>query len=357
MKINFTLLLLCSFFFSVKTYSQTGCGGQTFATAVLFDPAWQGGCANQTTCNGTPTIFNNKTNGGGPCEIGQAMDACAPVPSCGIPANNGYDTWFKFYATATTATIVNNPTVSYYPAIQAFLLSGGSGCANLVEIGCTTVAVINTTATLSLTGLVPGNLYYFRSYGNAAGASQQTGAWCFCGTIGLTNSPLPIKLKNFTAVGQNKNALIRWSVYDGSDAKTFEVERSIDGTNFTTASTINASGNDYTYTDQPQINKIILYRLKSTSINGHVEYSKIIPVNLSGRSSITVYPTLATGSVLDVESSDNVVVNIINATGAVVAKQTLAQGHNHVDISNYKNGMYYIKNVTSGDVTKFVVSK
>ncbi|CAN5203445.1 hypothetical protein BH09BAC2_BH09BAC2_19890 [soil metagenome] len=347
MKNKFTLFALSVMFaFNANAQCTTNLD---FSTAIFFDPAFISGCSTSTSCAGTPTIFDNQAA----CEPTTAIDPCAPTPNC----NNGTfgsDLWFKFYATGNTVTIRVNPGGGLIAGIQ---LLSGTTCPGLIALDCIAGTSPNATITLTTGGLTVGDLYYFRVYGTSNTASKRTGTFCFCGSSGLSNAPLAINLKSFSATGQNKNALIKWSIATGSDAKTFEVERSVDGTNFISAATINASGYDYNYVDQPQVSKIVLYRLKSTSINGHVEHSRIIPVNFTGRSSLTVYPTLVNGATMDVEATENINIKIVNSAGVVVAKQSLVQGHNHVDVSNFKNGLYYLQNTLTGEITKFVVSK
>ncbi len=194
MRFIFTFILLIAVSFKVSAQGCPATNG-TFATATLFAPNWITGCTNGTSCSGTPTTFDNRTT----CQAITSMDACAPSPSCGTDANNASDLWFKFYATGTTATVSVNPSVSMKSAIQVFSVNQATPtCGSLVEIGCNLATSVSAGALVNLTGLVAGNLYYYRTFGSAAIASQRTGTFCFCGSAGLASScfrllPVPSK--------------------------------------------------------------------------------------------------------------------------------------------------------------------
>jgi hypothetical protein len=171
---GFAILIL-----STETHSQL-CpgGGTTFSTSVTFLQSWTSGCSGTTSCTGGIVLDNRST-----CEPSTVMDPCAPTPSGTIPADNGSDLWFKFYATGTTAAIHVKQSVSFMAAVQAF--SGGPTCGALTEIGSIVASGISVGVTLNLSSLTTGNAYYFRVFGSSSNSSQRTGTFCFCGSTGL----------------------------------------------------------------------------------------------------------------------------------------------------------------------------
>src|SRR6185437_2769901 len=81
------------------------------------------------------------------------------------------------------------------------------------------------------------------------------------------NVVLPIKLSSFNATSKNNNALLNWTV-ENQDATSshFEIERSINGTDFNSIGTVNATSDSkatYSYTDEnTNLSGIVYYRLK-----------------------------------------------------------------------------------------------
>ncbi len=87
----------------------------------------------------------------------------------------------------------------------------------------------------------------------------------------------------------NENALVSWSTASESDNKKFDVEFSLNGIQFNTigsvdASISNASINNYSFVDNQLYKyneKVVYYRIKQIDINGASSYSKIINLPLS----------------------------------------------------------------------------
>ncbi len=356
MKTIFTTLLI--FIISLEVDAQ-GCPAtnSTFATAALFDPNWILGCTSGTSCSGG-TIFDNRST----CEAVTDLDACAPTPSCGAPVNNASDLWFKFYATATTATITSNPSVSMKSAIQAFSVNQATPtCASLIEIGCHVATSVSSVSLVSLTGLTVGNLYYFRVYGSATNAAQRNGTFCFCGSAGLSSSPLAANLTSFSAAAQNNNIRVRWSTSAGSSALSFEVERSYDGIHFTNINTLSASGNQlnnnaYLFIDMGQYQERIFYRLKTNNITGQPEYSRIIRVNLYSISKFELQTNIIK-EVLKVEASEKITVQILNSVGSMYLSKVLYPGLNEINVKSLPSGVYFIKNSAGEGMQKFIIQQ
>jgi RHS repeat-associated protein len=99
---------------------------------------------------------------------------------------------------------------------------------------------------------------------------------------------LPLTWLSFTGVKRGSNTLLNWTTANELNTKYFSVERSTDGTRFTTIGTIvtAASGNgvtSYNYTDPNIVAlgvKTIYYRLRQVDNDGQFSYSKIIAVDV-----------------------------------------------------------------------------
>jgi hypothetical protein len=104
--------------------------------------------------------------------------------------------------------------------------------------------------------------------------------------------PLPLKLLSFAAQLSGTDVKVSWKVADEQDHDHYELERSIDGSSFTSIYSIQpiaGSGNQrYDFTDirASLLNTArIFYRLKMIDVSGEADYSKIVVVYLKPPSS------------------------------------------------------------------------
>ncbi len=106
------------------------------------------------------------------------------------------------------------------------------------------------------------------------------------------NKPFPVEMLPLVAVPDNNNQLIKlyWSTQSEVNNAGFEIQRSLDGTNFAKIhpnAWVNGSGTtqtpvNYTYDDnQVQTNVKYYYRLKQVDFNGAYRYSNIAEAILS----------------------------------------------------------------------------
>jgi len=345
------LIFACNLNESVNAQLCPG-GGTAFANAVLFDQSWTSACSSGTSCTGG-IILDNRVA----CEPTTAMDACAPGPSCTVNAQDGSDIWFQFYATGTTATLNLIQSVSFVATLQAF--SGGPACGGLTEIGCAKAGGPSSGVTLNLTGLTLGQLYYFRVFGSASAASQRTGTYCFCGSAGLGSTVLPVVLSSFKAIAQNGKTLLNWITGSETNSRWFEIERSMDGSNYETIGKINAKGTttsktNYTFSDLTPFTGINFYRLKLVDLDNRFEYSSVVSAKIDFPVSLHIFPVPAANN-LFVESATNNPIRIFNTPGYLIKTIAIKKGRNKIDISDLPAGFYFIRQSNIGNAIKFQV--
>ncbi len=342
------ITLVISFFISFISTAQLCPGGGTnFATAVSFDPGWIVGCLSDQTCTGG-TTFDNRAA----CEPTTTLDACAPAPSCGTPANRGSDLWFKFSASSPNVTLTVNPGVSFVSSIQAF--SGGPACGTLTEIGCTVAPTPSKGTTLFLTGLIPNTTYYFRVYGTASAVGQRTGTFCFCGSDGLSGSALPVKLLSFTGVATGRLVNLTWVTTTQVSFSHFQIERSSNGINFSSVGTrpaVNAGfQNKYAFADYINSPGIYFYRLKMIDTDGRFSYSPVVKVNTTAALVFHAFMDNQTKRLV-IFSSENMEVVLFSLAGSKIKKFFVKEGMNNIEC-NVPNGIYLLKPGGNGDVQK-----
>ena len=161
---------------------------------------------------------------------------------------------------------------------------------------------------------------------------------------------LPVTLLDFTAVKNNNQVAVQWNVNKEINFKQYEVERSVDGTNFNRIGIVNAQGiEQYNFTDNnlPGV-KTIFYRLKMIDIDGRSSYSKTVSIRLNPRTGgITVYPNPAVNEVsvvLQQSLQSAAVLKITDMAGREVVRQNVAAAQNNVKltINQLPAGRYFV---------------
>jgi hypothetical protein len=94
----------------------------------------------------------------------------------------------------------------------------------------------------------------------------------------LPFSVMPVTFVNFFVAKENDYYKISWSTASENNNNHFEVEKSIDGVNWTMIATIISAGNtnsitNYSYTDKKIINGVAFYRIKQVDNDGRVTYT------------------------------------------------------------------------------------
>ena len=184
--------------------------------------------------------------------------------------------------------------------------------------------------------------------------------------LSMSQVALPVKLTSFTASNKNNTITLKWQTQFEQNSSHSNIERSIDGVNFTSIASVSAGGNsnlplNYIYTDlfpvSNQSQKTAFYRLQSVDIDGKYTYSQVIALQLDKRDiELFVSPNPAK-DILQVQTGNNISGNssllITDVSGRVLYKKEiiLLQGSNNVpvNISLLNPGMYIVRLVNQGN--------
>ncbi|SDG40748.1 Por secretion system C-terminal sorting domain-containing protein [Dyadobacter soli] len=159
---------------------------------------------------------------------------------------------------------------------------------------------------------------------------------------------LPVKLIDFTAVKEGRQALLAWSTSEEVNSEKFDVERSTDGKKWVQIGSLPAGGDvlnaitRYNFTDSDPSAGENLYRLKMIDRDRTFAYSKIVNVNFKTISVASTYPNPASDR-LTIEAGEweNVkTVTIINTAGQVVYSSD--EPRKEIDIQGLPSGSYVI---------------
>jgi hypothetical protein len=189
--------------------------------------------------------------------------------------------------------------------------------------------------------------------------------------LGIANVILPVKFTAFSVVKKGDNALLNWSAVNENTAGTsYEVERSLNGADFTTIATVpvkdNSTGNTYTYTDN-NLSSLgstgtIYYRIEQVDKSGTPSYTDIKAVSINGVS-VSAYPNPVKDVVsvtVNLLAASNVSIDVSDLSGKQLQEIQIAgtKGINieKINLAGYAAGSYLLK-VNTGTITTLSVVK
>jgi len=156
--------------------------------------------------------------------------------------------------------------------------------------------------------------------------------------------PLPIKLGQFYLNQSDQNITIYWTTLSETNCDYFEVQKSMDGINFTTIGKVIGSGNTtheirYRFTDYELTDGTVYYRLKQFDFDGKYDFSFTITTNNSSNSIFysteNIYFNLN-----DAKPNQSYRVNIYNLSGQLI-NTTFTNGNNTIHWS--EKGLFIIE--------------
>jgi len=316
--------------------------------------------------------------------------------------NNGSNSWMQGMVTNSSIEnvgffkfVANSSTLKYtfcvtsncgYSGIQIYLFEQcGNGGSNIMsvysfcsECGQTTISVGNTnysgvksgteTAsnslghsytvtfdmnngqcnTFTVTGLIPGNTYYWALDGN----SGQKCPYTLQFTDGI--STLPIKLQSIYGTALPQGNEISWITATEQNNAYFELESSVDGINFTKIATIPGAGKssklrEYSFLDRHPAGLVTYYRLRQVDYNGDSETFDPISVERKAMGEVLVSPNPFQESLnvdADVLTAGIYTFSFTSMSGkSVNQKQYLEQGINHLQLqtTDLAKGFYILR--------------
>lgn len=162
---------------------------------------------------------------------------------------------------------------------------------------------------------------------------------------------LPVTLTSFNVTKSNQLAVVNWQTATESNSKTFVVERSANGTDFTAIGSVAAAGNStelrsYSFTDALPLAGKNYYRLKSVDIDAAFTYSAARLLDFSLASKLSW--NSADGKTIDFRWTGNTPVNyqISDISGRLIEKGIIQGGTKQ--LTDLKPGMYVISLENSG---------
>ena len=159
--------------------------------------------------------------------------------------------------------------------------------------------------------------------------------------INKVNSVLPVRSISLQGKMDNAGAIIQWIAFGQSNVKNYELQRSSDGENFKTISTMlpkgnAASQNQYQYTDKQPLSRSY-YRVKVINIDGSFTYSEIIVLMLDKSTFQAFYNNVLNAIVVkaDAERNEKLLLQLFDMQGKKIKETTkeFSAGFNQMNIS------------------------
>lgn len=182
---------------------------------------------------------------------------------------------------------------------------------------------------------------------------------------------LPLTLLEFTGRLVNNDAILNWKTTGELQTQSFDIERSLDGVNYSFAGSIrtaNTAGEHaYTFTDR-NINYAgatkLYYRLKQIDIDGRYSYSRIVILSVAQRGpAVLLYPNPVInelGITVALNRSDKLQTRVYDNSGKTLMQQQwqIAAGSTSLslDVSKLSKGIYFVELKGEGisEVKKFI---
>jgi hypothetical protein len=174
---------------------------------------------------------------------------------------------------------------------------------------------------------------------------------------------LPQNLLSFTASKGDNKVILNFTTTNDLNVASFDVERSPDGSSFTTIGTVTGEGvnGQHEYIDAQPLSSINYYRLKLIDRNGGYFYSKIVPVRYDKNVAITIFPNPA-NDVVTVQlhmPAGAISLKIIDGMGRTVKTMSLRSSGSTlsttIDLSGLAAGQYYLH--AGSEIIGFVKQK
>jgi hypothetical protein len=189
-------------------------------------------------------------------------------------------------------------------------------------------------------------------------ANQTTGG----GFVGF--SPLPVKFIAFDVSKQNNYVLVEWITAEEVNSSYYQVERSLNGSDWTAIGTVNSSTNSnttksYSLIDKNISAKIIYYRIRQVDLDGKFVITPVRSIKMqNGNTEIKI--TAASNNSVYIHFSEEqkscVMITITSFSGQSISKQTINHpvGQVMVQTRTTSHGAYI---VTVNDGNGLSVSK
>jgi len=249
-----------------------------------------------------------------------------------------------------------SPTISF----EAKLYEGSNRIEFVYRREAGAVTAAQQTASIGIAGSAANSFLSLNNSSTGATASPFTETTNISGRPATGQiygfapngvNPLPVELIAFTGELQGADALLNWRTASEKNNDRFEVERSMDGREYTVVTTLPGEGSSsqprsYAYTDKKavQAGSTMYYRLRQVDTDGSASYSPVVALTRTrgGEMALQLVPNPAHDRV-QVLGASTETVQIRDLTGRLLRTVSAAQA---LDLTGLSAGMYLVQSGT-----------
>jgi hypothetical protein len=168
------------------------------------------------------------------------------------------------------------------------------------------------------------------------------------------NSPLPVQFVLFNVKCEGSRVMIHWKTAQEINASHFEVQRSSNGSDWTTIGTLQAAGNSslpqsYSFIDNSPLLSGALYRIAEFDLDGKKQYTSINRADCGNVETWKAWPNPVDQQLfltISVVNGSQAMIRLFDSRGALLREQrnTLMSGSNqlNVDMQRLPAGTYHV---------------
>ncbi len=160
---------------------------------------------------------------------------------------------------------------------------------------------------------------------------------------------LPVELTFFKGEKDNNTIVLKWETASEINNMGFEIQRSIDGVNWSSIDWIDGHGTtlesqSYQYRDKYPLGQLNYYRLKQIDEDDVFEFSNVISINLKSEydTDFSVFPNPTNGQLflknIDLDTAESI--SLKNHIGETVAEFSTTESQ--FDLTHLSDGIYFL---------------
>jgi hypothetical protein len=214
------------------------------------------------------------------------------------------------------------------------------------KINLAATSVVDVYSGGSISGGNGGAKLVFPS-ASFAGPFSTTGPFFFS-NAGSGSGILPLILVSFSSSQLNQEVILYWRTGNEENINSFEIESRNGNSDWQTLEMIpsmatKAGGYSYTFIDHTKMNGDRYYRLKIFDRDSKYVYSKVLFINSGQTGTLSISPTLVSGSMnVILPASGPAQVSIFNTSGQLVKTLNNESDVFNIDVSGLKRGVYFL---------------
>jgi hypothetical protein len=261
---------------------------------------------------------------------------------------------------ATPASITAPVTVRFYFSKAEFdvLKLANPSIASLADLRVLKIADNTCPSAISgtVTELIPASTGSFGTYANGYYVEFQTSSFSTF-FLGSAAAVVPVNLLSFRAAYTGAAVKTTWITTQEVNTRDFTVERSADANTFTNIGLLPARNlattQSYEFNDESPLKGISYYRLKMTDLDGRINYSNVVKINISTKPVIQISPNPADDHILvsHPKALSTATLMIMNAAGQRIMVQNINANatQTRVPVTGMSSGLYIVKYIGAGE--------